>query len=128
MTHDNHTKRLYNLHCLGYLYTHSPKLQAPRFRTVDLRGTESEGILSALVRQETYRSYAHGLADIAGHHSTAAGAGTGADGSSSSGAASGTGSGNGSSAAKSGPPSRYVRGCCGNVEEATRRWKDTLQW
>jgi hypothetical protein len=126
--HDNHTKRLHAAYCLDYLYTHSPKLQAPRFRTVDLRGTESEGILSALVREETYRSYAHGLADIAGHHSTAAGAG--ADGSnSSSGAASGaSGTGAGSSTAKSGPPSRYVRGCCGNVEEATRRWKDTLQW
>jgi hypothetical protein len=124
MPHNNLANACIHTILLENTCTHSPKLQAPRFRTVDLRGTESEGILSALVREETYRSYAHGLADIAGHHSTAAGAG--ADGNSSSSGAANAAS--GSSAVKSGPPSRYVRGCCGNVEEATRRWKDTLQW
>jgi hypothetical protein len=118
------TTCVYTAACI--LDSHSPKLQAPRFRTVDLRGTESEGILSALVREETYRSYAHGLADIAGHHTgTAAGA---VDGSSGGVASAGSSTCGSSSGVKSGPPSRYVRGCCGNVEEATRRWKDTLQW
>eukprot|EP00611_Tribonema_gayanum_P013863 TRINITY_DN250_c0_g1_i4.p1 TRINITY_DN250_c0_g1~~TRINITY_DN250_c0_g1_i4.p1 ORF type:complete len:400 (-),score=38.54 TRINITY_DN250_c0_g1_i4:1316-2476(-) len=85
-----------------YWSEHSPALQSPGYTTVNLQGTQSQVVLSDMVREESYRSYLQG-------------------------------GGNGaipvlSDRDRAVPPPRFVRACCGNVEQAAKRWAETLQW